>query len=196
MAELALRHRICDRLSLEMATRFDLRTLFERSVDRGLACVLDPDPDSSPTLPRHLEHIRIFILHHDQMWRVPAFHALWTDLFKHGGWSDAAENQCSLLLGYTPRQRVAWMAEQRWRWAAWGCSTLYTLLDAHQKARVLALGHRCLGSPTEVEGLILFMHGRHHDLQRRAAALVPKGLTLARVGLRSNVELLGPRGWR
>ena len=220
-------------MSMYSWTRDYLRTrefawVTKQVLDRGLMLVLDPD-ESNAAVPQLLQGVQGFILHHDQAWRIPAYRVLWETAFESGRWSDSAEAQMSLLLGYTKAERRAWLEQQRWRQAAWGCVTAYTLLTAEQRAAVETLGRRCFGQNT----MTLIHHAELHLMKRNASALVPKHLTIARVGiergfagkllgysnrrkrtvivsttvsasrakslnaaLRSNVQFLGPKGWR
>lgn len=151
----------------------DFVALLRAAFRRGLAV----------TLYSRGEEPDVYVLPLDQTWRISALNALHETAFVEGRWTLAAEAQVSLLLGYDEAQRDAWLASVRQRQPAYGCLTMYTLLTRAQRARVAAFGHRCFGVATEVEGLELFFHRQHESLKRTAARLVPKGLTLARVGL-------------
>ncbi|MCB9560703.1 MAG: hypothetical protein H6709_20510 [Kofleriaceae bacterium] len=215
----------------DLADGGDVAALIGPALDRGLAAIVHPD-DASGAVPGY-DGVGVAVLHLDQAWRVQALRALWATALAHGGWTDAAEDQLGALLGYTPAQRAAWLADVRHRQAAWGCTTIYTLLTATQRARVRGLGQRCLGTPADLDGLAVFVHGRGHALRADAHRRIAPGLTIARVGvsraaaaaifgppparrprgvvsanvtaevaatlnaeLRSDVQLLGARGWR
>ena len=203
-----------------------LRELMNAATARGLAVMVYPDELFG--LPRG---VCAFVLPLDQAWRVPALLALWQAALEGGPWSDAAERQTSLLLGYGGRERRAWIARTRHRVAAWGARTVYTLLDRAGRRRIDELGRRCFGAAAAIEGMAFFAHERGHALKAHATRLAPAGLAIARAGLdgaayeallgaarpvrgvvsatadrrsaaaiaaglRSNVELLGARGWR
>lgn len=61
--------------------------------------------------------------------------------------------------------------------------TLYTLLTDEQRTIVVSLGKRALGTSNELIGRTLFFHNTRDALKKTAVKLVPKGLTLARVGV-------------
>ena len=143
---------------------------------RGLAVVL-----YSRGLAVEHQVPSVFIAKPEQLWRVPAFLALEAAAF--GGdarWSEAAEAQQGLLLGYTKRQRAEWRARVAQRQAGWGCRTVYTLITPARRSAIAALGHRGFDPADRVE---LFLHRGLRELRRDAWKRIPKGLVLARVGL-------------
>jgi hypothetical protein len=126
--------------------------------------------------------INVFLSRPEEMWRIPALTALWKTAFADGRWSDGAENQMSYLLGYTGKQREAWLAAQRQMRPAWTCATVYALLTAGARQMVESVGRRCFGPPESVAGMTVF-HQHGDVLKKHALALVPRDHTLARVGL-------------
>jgi hypothetical protein len=168
----------------------DFAKLLEMAFDRRLVVLLEeyrkhPAPHREP---------RVYILRLDQIWRVPALNALWDTAFVSGSWSFSSEAQESLLLGYTPSQRKAWMAAMRHERPAQGCNVVFTLMTADQRDRVVDLGRRCFGEPSMVDGMKFFFHRDYVAMQKNAFRLVPAGLTLARVGLewKTSEALFGP----
>jgi len=158
-----------------------LRALVRAAAARGLAVVVEPGEPAG--LPRGAGGVTAYALALEQAWRVPAIAALWRTALEAGPWSEAAERQLSHLLGYSERERRAWIARLRHRVAAWGARTVYTLLDRARLALVEQLGRRCLGPAPAIEGLAFFVHARGHALRRDAARRAPRGLAIARVGL-------------
>ncbi len=147
---------------------------------RDLCVVLQAEPGR--------DDVRVFLARPEELWRVPAYDALWKTAFVDGRWSDATENQMSYLLGYSATQRAAWLTAQREATPAWGSAVVYALLDADRRAAIEAVGRRCLGT----EGLTLFTAG-NRVLKTKVHALLPRGSTLARVGLERDAfqRLLG-----
>jgi hypothetical protein len=158
-----------------------LRALLRAATARGLGVLVEPGDPAG--LPREARGVTAYALGLDQVWRVPAIAALWKTALEDGPWSDAAERQLGYLLGYSERERRAWIAQLRHRIAAWGARTVYTLLDRERRALVEQLGRRCLGPAPAIAGLELFVHGRGHALRRDAARRAPRGLAIARVAL-------------
>jgi hypothetical protein len=147
--------------------------------ERGLSVVLVPDPHVG--LPEEKQPIRLFIVQPEQMWRIAAFRELWDSFHESDeGWTWASEIQMSRLLGYTKKQRTAWIEALRWERGWWGRAAVhYVLLSNPQRDGVVALGKRAFADPT---GLTFF--GQHAcGMKRNAAALVPKGITIARFGM-------------
>jgi hypothetical protein len=188
-----------------------LRALVRAAAARELGVLIQPgEPGELAGLPRAARGVTAYVLPIDQvgrvpavaeLWRVPAIAALWEAVLEDGAWSDAAERQLGLLLGYSARERRAFLAGLRHRVAAWGARTVYTLLDRARRARVAQLGGRCLGAAPELEGLRFFVHARGHGLRRDAARRAPPGLAIARVGLEEaafarlfGAREAGPRG--
>ncbi len=165
--------------------------LLQAAFARGLAVTLFHRANGLP--PERIEP-NIYVLPLDQTWRISAVNALWETALVDGPWTDAAERQLSLLLGYTPKQRASWTAAFKHRQAAYGCLTMYTLLSAAQRETVEAVGKRCFGPASALAGMTFFFHRTREVLKKTAAKLVPKGQTLARVGFawKASDELFGP----
>lgn len=158
--------------------------LVKEAFNRGLTVILDPDGPS--TASRRYAGVEAYVSHRDQVWRVPAMRALRQTAFIDGAWSDAADEQTGVLLGYTPKQRAAWRAKNRWDDVAWGALTMYTLLTRAHSREVVELGQRCFGPPSVLEGMTFFWHSSG-KVRRDAARLTPAGFTLARVGVERDV---------
>lgn len=185
-----------------------LRALVRAAAARGLGVLIQPgEPGELAGLPRAARGVTAYVLPMDrtgsvpaiaELWRVPAIAALWEAALEDGAWSDAAERQLGLLLGYSARERRAFLAGLRHRVAAWGARTVHALLDRERLARIARLGGRCLGPAPEIEGLRFFVHGRGHGLRRDAARRAPPGLAIARVGIdeAAFAELFGRAGPR
>jgi hypothetical protein len=92
------------------------------------------------------------------------------------------------LLGYTKRQRQVWIEAQRWERGFWGGDVYYTLLSKEQRDEVVRLGNKAFPHPA---GLTFFEHDC--GMKRNAAALVPKGTTIARFAMphRFGWEIVG-----
>jgi len=151
----------------------EFHELYALAATHELAVVIDPGEEMA----------RVFALRHGDMWRVPALRTLFASAFTDGAWSHAAEAQLAALLGYTDKEIAAWLAHHRWNMVAWGWKTIYTVLDAAQRAQVERLGQRAFGDA--LDGATVFAHAQSHDLVRRPT--VPRGLTLARAALRPEV---------
>lgn len=147
--------------------------------ERGLVLVLHSDP--LPGLAQERQSTTIFVARPDNLWRVPAYLALWKTAIVDGPWTNNAEAQMSLLLGYSDRQIRAWLASLRYQRAAWGCATIYTLLNREQIRLVRSLGKRCFGPAGSMEGMRF--HWPTGTLKRGAFRLLPESTALARVGL-------------
>jgi hypothetical protein len=159
----------------------DLADFLDLAAERDLVVTLHAE--RVPTLKHEDQPVHVFVSRPEELWRVPAFLALWNTAFVDGRWSDAAENQMSYLLGYTGPQRKRWITALRQERPAWTSATIYALLDADQRKLVDSLGRRCLGPTTATEGMTL-MYGAGDQVKAKAFALVPPNHTLARVGLR------------
>lgn len=153
--------------------------LLHEAFDRGLAVTLYNRPIP---FPRDRQEPNVYVLPLDQTWRISALNVLRDAAFVDGAWTMAAEAQESQLLGYTSEQRERWLAAFRHRQAAYGCQTMYTLLTDEQRTTVMSLGKRALGPSSELIGRVFFFHRDREALKKNAVKLVPKGLTLARVG--------------
>lgn len=158
-----------------------LAQLLRAAEARGLSVLVEPgEPGELAGAP---PGVTAYALPLAEAWRVPALAALFRAAREEGAWSDAAERQLSALLGYSARERRAWLAELRWSVAAWGAKTVYALLDAEARARAARLGRRCFGEPAEVAGMVLFAHAGGHALRRDAAQKAPRGVVIARAGI-------------
>ncbi len=198
-------------MSMFVSSEGDLPHWVVLAAKRSLVVALHVD-GTSPKDPIH-----VFLAKPEELWRVPAYLALWNTAFVDGRWSDASENLAGHLLGYTKAQRKAWLAARRHAQPAWTCATIYAVLSAEQRDVVEALGRRCFGA----DRVTLFRH--RGTLKPTAFAQIPRDHTLARAGLasevadrlfgskdstktlsatrinaalRSNVEFLTRSGWR
>ena len=174
----------------------EYREVLELALRRGLVVVLRNDWLDELTLAR--QDTAVYVTRPEELWRIPAWITLWTTALAAGGWSDAAEEQASALLGYDAAQRARWRRHLRQRWAAWGATNVYALVTAAHRRRIAALGGRCLGDAAEVAGLTVHLHRERNALRPDAHRLVPRGATLARFGVRRGAvhRLFGePRGW-
>ncbi len=142
----------------------------EASMKRGLTVVLRPVSNGVA--------IDASALHLEEVWRIPAISVLWETAHIDGGWTNAAEIQLSKLYGYSRQQSKAWLTYVRDKQPAWG-RTVYALLTTAQKRATAFVGKRCFGG----KDIKLFAHAADHGLMQAAVRLVPKGSTLARVGL-------------
>jgi hypothetical protein len=158
----------------------ELVQLLRAAFERGLAVTFVHRPIAA--LPWDQQVPDVYVLPLDQTWRISAINALWETAAAEG-WSFAAEAQHSALLGYTPAQRARWLAHVRARQVGYGCLTVYTLLSPAQRATTQGLGKRALGSVRELVGRELFFHRERELLRTDAFARVPRGQTLARVGI-------------
>lgn len=158
-----------------------LRECLDLAAQRDLLVVLHCSPVEKLEVDRW--PIDIYIARGDELWRVPAYQALWKTAFVHGRWSDAAENQASYLLGYTEEQRKLWLEASRQHRPAWTCATVYALLTSAQRKVVDSVGRRCFGPIQAITGMSLLYDGVG-ELKRNAFAMVPSRYTLARAGVR------------
>jgi|HubBroStandDraft_6_1064221.scaffolds.fasta_scaffold25409_3 hypothetical protein len=182
-------------IAMFSASRRDLATRWfddvaRAALDRGLTLAIVPGQPMEQ-LP---DPIRVYALHDDQAWRIPAHRALWATALVDGRWTFAAEAQEGVLLGYSLEQRASWLAESRWNDAAFGSKTLFTVLTTAQRRRAVELGKRCFGDAAETIGMQLFVHGDGHRLRPSAVNHVPRGLTLARAAIDTElyIELFDP----
>jgi hypothetical protein len=163
------------------------------ALDRDLVIVIQNNRIDG--LPFARQEPSLFVIRPEELWRIPAYLALRDTAFVGGGtWHEAAEAQTSFLLGYTKKQRETWIARLREE-GDWGGKTIYALLDADRRAHALSAGKRCFGPAAALVGLELFFPRGHFIVKKRAAMLVPKGLTLARACVAWKVvePLFGPR---
>ena len=177
-------------IAMYSASRRDLATrwfteLVRAANDRGLTLAITPGVPSEQLS----DPVRIYALHDDQAWRIPAHRALWATALVDGRWTFATEAQESMLLGYSLDQRASWLAESRWNQAAFGSATVYTLLTAAQRRRALELGKRCFGDVAETTGMQLFVHGDNARVLPSALRHVPSGCTLARAAIDHDLYL-------
>ena len=183
--------------------RSELDELVAIAFEHELTTILQPS-----RIPADPDDADLFVLHADQAWRVPALAALWDTT--RGQWTDAAEDQQSLLLGYSTEQRAAWLADRSWRHAGPRGITIYALLSGAQSRALDPVGRRCFPIDTPV-----FFHPTH-VIRRDALRLIPRSKKLARAGLEvgllrrtfatitpvinagltSNIQLLTRSGWR
>jgi len=190
-------------IAMFSGARAELDELVTLALESGVMTILQPSH-----VPVEPDDADLFVLHAEQAWRVPALAALWETTA--GRWSEAAEDQQSVLLDYTEEQRADWHAERAWREPATAGIAIYALLDAAEVAALDAVGRRIFADGTRV-----FFHP-HLAIRRDAIDHVPRGKTLARAGLSrgvlvrspgmvtpivnskltSNVQLLTPAGWR
>jgi hypothetical protein len=190
-------------IAMFSGARSELDDLVDVAFEHELTTMMQPS-----RIPAAPDDVDLFVLHPDQAWRVPALAALWDT--SRGRWTDAAEDQQSLLLGYSADERTAWQAERSWRHAGPRGITIYAVLSAAQSRALDAVGRRCfpLGTP-------VFFHPTR-VIRRDALGLIPRGKTLARAGLEvgllrrtfatitpvinagltSNVQLLSRAGWQ
>jgi hypothetical protein len=160
----------------------DFRELLKLACERGLVVVHYNEPIKGLEFERRDD--TVLVARPDELWRVPAWIALWKTAFADGRWSNAAEAQSSMLLGYTEKERARWLAAMREHQPAWTCATVYALLTVEQKRRVLSLGQRCFGDDTQLASIKLLFKRNDYGMRPNAVRLVPGDLTLARVGLR------------
>jgi hypothetical protein len=160
----------------------EFRRLIEDVLGRDLVIVLSKD--ELQMLRPEYQHVSVFAARPDQLWRIPAFFAMHDTAFAGDtGWTAPTEALRSLLLGYTAAQRERWLAWHRQRRAGDSCATVYTLLTRAQRRAISDAGKRYVA---DIGWLTLF--ARNHDVLRSTAwRLVPRGTTIARVGLAWNV---------
>jgi hypothetical protein len=160
----------------------DFQTLLELACERGLVVVHYNEPVRGLAFDRRDD--TVLVARPEELWRVPAWIALWKTAFADGHWSNAAEAQASLLLGYTDKERARWIGAMRELQPAYTCAQVYALLTVEQKRRVQSLGQRCFGTDEELASIRLLFKRNFYGMRPNAARLVPRDLTLARVGLR------------
>lgn len=152
--------------------------LLELAFERDLVVVLQNKPIVG--LPFERQIPQLFVARPEELWRIPAWIALWETAFTDGQWTNAAEAQCSLLLGYTKKQRATWLADMRQHRAR---GAVYALLTPEQKRRVVSLGQRCFGDNKDLESITLLFSRKGTRLRPNALRLLPSNVTLARVAL-------------
>ena len=159
--------------------------LLSKGLDLGLTVIHRPytiDNDGERSL-----HVRTFVLHDEEAWRVPAFMALMEMLHQHG-WSDGMECLSSKLLGYSSEQIRDWIAFSHHRHLGWRGTTTLMLLDGSQRELVEALGSRCIDPlAVAVAEIAVFVPGGFLVVRNDVdEILVTHGLHLARVAVRSS----------
>jgi len=143
--------------------------------------------------------VAVYVLHPEDAWRVPAHRALW-QVFPaaEGSWSDGAEALEGYLLGYSDRQRAAWLAEKRHERCGWRGTTIYLLLTKAQRRILAATGNRYLHPDALAEGVTAVWCDGTRVVRKRAPAWVARDqLVLARVAIADATfrRVLGePRG--
>jgi hypothetical protein len=161
----------------------EFRKVIEDVLDRDLVIVLSKD--ELQMLRPEYQHVSVFAARPDQLWRIPAFFAMHETAFAgDGAWTAPTEALRSLLLGYTAAQRERWLAWRRQRQAGDSCATVYTLLTRAQRRAISDAGKRYVA---DIGRLTLFARDRDDVLRSTAWRLVPRGTTIARVGLAWNV---------
>jgi hypothetical protein len=166
-------------VSVAQARRPEFVEWLELAFERDLVVALHK---STTTLsnPEHV-FISMFVSRPEELWRVPAYMAVWDTAFVDGRWSDASENLVSHLLGYTASERKHHIDRGREYQPAWTAGTAFALLTSTQRAVVGSVGRRCFGPAETLDGLVLFVGSG--VLRRDAFSRVPEGMTLARVGI-------------
>jgi hypothetical protein len=161
--------------SLESMLSDESLELYRHAFARGLVVVWQRERTESAALDR--QTATAFVARPEELWRIPAYLAMWQAADETGGWSDAAEAQQGLLLGYSSHQRAAWRELLRNEYAGWGGQTIYAVLDRDGRRAVEATGRRCFGAA--ITGVSVHV-GFGLRLKQRAWRLVPDGLSLAR----------------
>ncbi|MCW5808713.1 MAG: hypothetical protein KIT31_40560, partial [Deltaproteobacteria bacterium] len=104
----------------------DYRRMLRLAWERGLQVVHQPDRGRGG-----VPIVAVYALLPENAWRIPAHRALWqTFPDAEGAWSDGAEAVESALLGYTPAQAAAWLADLRHRRLGWRGATVYLVAPA------------------------------------------------------------------
>lgn len=123
--------------------------------------------------------IDLFILRPDQVWRIPAYLALWEAANHASWWSDGQEILESTLLGYDRAMTAAWIAHVHRRQVKWGRATIYFLMTQSQVESLADYGMLCF--PRELGAFkITAFEVRSGKLPRTDAAEVAPGLVIAR----------------
>lgn len=159
-----------------IAGQRDFAELAAMALARGLALLVQPAAAGS-------DAVRMFALRPEQAWRVAAMREAHGAAAEAGGWSDTAELLESRLLGYSLRERRAWVARARRQWAAWGARTVYALVDGAAAAAVRAAGQRSFAID---RALAVFAHRDGWPVApaaRVARRRAPAGMQLVRFAL-------------
>lgn len=157
----------------------EYRKLVEDVLARDLVIVLSRD--ELPILRREYQHVTVFAARPDQLWRIPALFAMHATAFAgDSAWTAPSEALRSLLLGYTEPQRERWIAWHRQRRAGDSGATVYALVSRAQRRAISDAGNRYVA---DIGRLTLFARGRDDVLKPNAWRLVPRGTTIARVGV-------------
>ncbi len=159
----------------------DYLELLKLAFERELVVVLHNNSIKNVPLERQCPNV--FVARPEELWRLPAWIALWDTAMFGGTWTDGAEAQASLLLGYTRSERAAWIERMRELRAAYTGLTTYALLSPEQTRRVRSLGQRCFGDADDLSAITLRFKRNDYGLRPNAYRLIPRDLTLARVAL-------------
>jgi len=157
----------------------EFRKMIDDVLGRDLVIVLSKD--ELQMLRPEYQHVSVFAARPDQLWRIPAFFAVHETAFAgRSAWTAPTEALRGLLLGYTAAQRERWIAWHRQRRAGDSCATVYTLLTHAQRRAISDAGKRYVA---DIGRLTLFARSRDDVIKPTAWRLVPRGATIARVGL-------------
>lgn len=123
--------------------------------------------------------VRVFVLKNDQLWRVPAYLALWEEC-PHAGWSDGLERFDSHLRGYTPEDITQWMAHLDASGQSFIGRTVYLVLSSDQARSFGRLSDRCL-DPDAITSPVPVFHSKwHRKIRPDAWAQLAPDTVLAR----------------
>jgi hypothetical protein len=127
------------------------------------------------------EELVMFVLHPDQIWRVPAHIALMNSSRAHR-WSDGQEALHSALLGYDREETSRWLCHVNHTQAGWGCGTLYLLMSERQRASLARACMRCF--PEEAlapEATVVKFQGQ--SKVPKSVSELPGDIVIARLGV-------------
>ena len=159
----------------------DYLDLVGRAFDAGLLVV------HQPMEPRRATQIvNVFIVKHDQLWRVSAFIQN-KAAFRQRRWSDGAEALESSLLGYGEEAVAAWMEYMTMCSAGWGVATLYLMMTTEQKQIIIESGSRHLPTEALMPAITLF-EVPANQVPKRASSEPSPGFALGRVGVKHQLE--------
>jgi hypothetical protein len=161
----------------------DYRRMVRLAWERGLSVVNAPDRGRTG-----IDIVAVYALRPEEAWRIPAHRTLWrTYVDAAGGWSDGAEAVESALLGYTPAQTAAWLADLRHRRMGWRGATVYVVAPAAALA-----GPRL--SASALGGTVLWCDDTREVVRAPPAWLTRAKLALARAAVDTAVlERLFPK---